>query len=188
MRARELNDIKNTHFIKAQVFKILLRILPMILILTFSTALTVGCRGEVNKYHAELYSLKYAYMTAEFAESNRTYGTYYEDADGETIKDTDSPRTRTHIISNEDEFAAVFINFPADVDLEKQMIVMYMSTVTNNRACELKKLTLDNGELEITFKVQPVKPGIKDTTMPGTRFLAVVMDKADVDSVEFIQK
>ena len=65
---------------------------------------------------------------------------------------------------------------------------MYMSTVSNNRACELKKLALDNGELEITFKVQPVKPGIKDSTMPGTRFIAVVMDKADVESVEFIQK
>lgn len=173
---------------KAKVFKILFRILPMILILTFVTAVTVACRGEANKYHAELYHLKYADMTAEFAESNRTYGTYYEDADGETIKDTDSPRTRTRIIGNEDEFAAVFINFPADVDLEKQMIVMYMSTVSNNRACRLKKLTLDDGKLEITFKVQPVKPGIKDSTMPGTRFIAVVMDKADVESVEFIQK
>ena len=188
MSVRELNDLKNTHYIKVKVFKILFRILSMILILTFVTAVTVACRGEANKYHAELYRLKYADMTAEFAESNRTYGTYYEDADGETIKDTDSPRTRTHIISNEDEFAAVFINFPADVDLEKQMIVMYMSTVSNNRACRLKKLTLDNGNLEITFKVQPVKPGIKDTTMPGTRFIAVVMDKADVDSVEFIQE
>ena len=156
---------------KAKVFKILFRILPMILILTFVTAVTVACRGEANKYHAELYRLKYADMTAEFAESNRTYGTYYKDADGETIKDTDLPRTRTRIIGNEDEFAAVFINFPADVDLEKQMIV-----------------TLDNGELEITFKVQPVKPGIKDSTMPGTRFIAVVMDKADVDSVEFIHE
>lgn len=188
MRARKLNDLKNSHFMKAKVFKILFRILPMILILTFSTALTVACRGEVNKYHAELYRLKYADMTAEFAESNRTYGTYYEGADGETIKDKDSPRTRTRIIGNEDEFAAVFINFPADVDLGKQMIVMYMSTVSNNRACRLKKLTLDDGKLEITFKVQPVEPGIKDTTMPGTRFLAVVMDKADVDSVEFIQE
>lgn len=65
---------------------------------------------------------------------------------------------------------------------------MYMSTVSNNRACRLKKLTLDNGKLEITFKVQPVKPGIMDSTMPGTRYLAVVMDKADVDSVDFIQK
>ena len=177
MSVREFNDLKNTHYIKAKVFKILFRILPMILILTFSTALTVACRGEANKYHAELYHLKYADMTAEFAESNRTYGTYYE-----------GPRTRTRIIGNEDEFAAVFINFPADVDLEKQMIVMYMSTVSNNRACRLKKLTLDDGKLEITFKVQPVKPGIKDSTMPGTRFIAVVMDKADVDSVEFIQE
>ena len=173
---------------KAKVSKMLFRILPMILILTFLTALTVACRGEASKYHAELYGIDYDDMTAEFAESNRTYGTYYEDADGETIKDKDSPRTRTRIIGNEDEFAAVFINFPADVDLEKQMIVMYMSTVSNNRACRLKKLTLDNGKLEITFKVQPVKPGIMDSTMPGTRFIAVVMDKADVDSVDFIQK
>ena len=157
---------------KAKVSKMLFRILPMILILTFLTALTVACRGEASKYHAELYGIGYDDMTAEFAESNRTYGTYYKDADGETIKDTDSPRTRTHIISNEDEFAAVFINFPADVDLGKQMIVMYMSTVSNNRACRLKKLTLDDGKLEITL----------------TRFLAVVMDKADVDSVEFIHE
>ena len=188
MSVRELNDLKNTHYIKTKVFKILFRILPMILILTFVTAVTVACRGEANKYHAELYHLKYADMTAEFVESNRTYGTYYEGTDGKTIKDKDSPRTRTRIIGNEDEFAEVFINFPADVDLEKQMIVMYMSTVSNNRACRLKKLTLDNGKLEITFKVQPVKPGIKDTTMPGTRFIAIVMDKADVDSVEFIQE
>ena len=63
-----------------------------------------------------------------------------------------------------------------------------MFTSTNNRECRLRKLTLDNGKLEITFKVQPVEPGIKDSTMPGTRYLAVVMDKADVDSVDFIQK
>ena len=61
----------------------------MILILTFLTVVTVACRGEANKYHAELYRLKYADMTAEFAESNRTYGTYYEGADGKTINDTD---------------------------------------------------------------------------------------------------
>jgi len=48
MSVRELNDLKNSHYIKAKVFKILFRILPMILILTFSTALTVGCRGEAN--------------------------------------------------------------------------------------------------------------------------------------------
>ncbi len=171
-----------------KVLKSLFRILAIIFILAFATAAIVACSGDVNKYHAELYSIGYADLNDEFLESNRTYGTYYEGADGKTIKDTDSPRTRTRIIGNEDEFAAVFINFPADVDLEKQMIVMYMSTVSNNRACRLKKLTLDNGKLEITFKVQPVKPGIMDSTMPGTRFIAVVMDKADVDSVDFIQE
>ena len=171
-----------------KVLKSLFRILAIIFILAFATAAIVACSGDVNKYRAELYSIGYADLNDEFLESNRTYGTYYEGADGKTIKDTDSPRTRTRIIGNEDEFAAVFINFPADVDLEKQMIVMYMSTVSNNRACRLKKLTLDNGKLEITFKVQPVESGIKDSTMPGTRYLAVVMDKADVDSVDFIQK
>ncbi len=102
-----------------------------------------------------------------------------EGLDPETL-----PETRTVLIDEKDEFDAAFVACPFEVDLEKEMIVVYVISFTNSRPTVIKKVSFTDGVLSIKMENKRAKWGVKDACMPYQRYVVVKLDKLDVDEVK----
>ena len=120
----------------------------------------------------------------DFIKSNRTYGALYWNEIGELVEDITSPKFRTFIVTEKAQLEDIFSVYP-DIDLEKNMIVMYVFTAIYVRALKITNITLFNEKLKIDFKYQKGKPDHNDATSPQTRFLVLRMNKLDIDTLEF---
>ena len=122
----------------------------------------------------------------EFLKANRTYNVDYMDENGDWFLDLTSPKFRTYIIREKAQTDEIFSICP-DIDFEKDMIVMYAYTSIygSNRYHIIKKITLNNKNLKIDYKISAGKLGAFDAPGPRTRFLVLKMDKLDIDTVEF---
>lgn len=145
---------------------------------------------EAKKYHAEFYDDVEEFMNDEFLKENRVGNAYYpneyyiEGVNERFTYDETSPRTRTFIVTDEEEFAKMFDSFPAEIDFASQMLVVYMFRVINGRPHHMRKLKVEDGKLSIRIKEENCNSD--DTTMPGRKCVAIVMDKTEAMSVEFI--
>ena len=112
-------------------------------------------------------------MNDEFLKENRVGNAYYpneyyiEGVNERFIYDETSPRTRTFIVTDEEEFAKMFDSFPAEIDFASQMLVVYMFRVINGRPHHMRKLKVEDGKLSIRIKEENCNSD--DTTMPGRK-------------------
>ena len=87
------------------------------------------------------------YFTDDFWEENRIGGIVYkngnrdpDDSEGEEyILDENSPKFRTHIISCQQEYDRVFIDF-YDIDFEKEMVLVYLTSGLGNETFIIKNI------------------------------------------------
>ena len=94
------------------------------------------------------------------------------------------PEFRTYIITEKTQLDEISSVYP-EIDFKKEMVVMYAFTCCyNGRKLKIKSITL-NKSLEIEFKYVKNIPGVLDGSSPQTRFLALKMDKLDIDTVKF---
>jgi len=140
-------------------------------------------------FNAKGIGLPLAYRE-DFLKANRTYGAYYWNGNGDPNDsinweyDETSPRYRTFIITEKARLDEIFSVYPA-VDFEKEMVVMYVYTSTHGGGIKITSVTLVGKNLKIDFKPARGKPGYNNETTPQTSFLALRMDKLDIDTVEF---
>ena len=161
----------------------------LVCLLVCAAGVLTAC-DEAKKYHAEFYDDVEEFMNDEFLKENRVGNTYYpneyyiEGVNERFTYDETSPRTRTFIVTDEEEFAKMFDSFPAEIDFASQMLVVYMFRVINGRPHHMRKLKVEDGKLSIRIKEENCNSD--DTTMPGRKCVAIVMDKTEAMSVEFI--
>lgn len=152
------------------------------------TGLLVAC-NEAKKYHAEFYGDVEESMNEDFLKENRVGKAYYpneyyiEGVNERYVYDEISPLTRTFIVNDEEEFVKMFDSFPTEIDFEKQMLIVHMFRVINGRPYHMKKLQVEGGILRVEIKEENCNSD--DTTMPGRKCVAIVMDKAEIASAEF---
>lgn len=160
----------------------------LVCLLGCAVGVLVAC-NEAKKYHAEFYDDVEEFMNDEFLKENRVGNAYYpneyyiEGVNERFTYDETSPRTRTFIVTDEEEFAKMFDSFPAEIDFASQMLVVYMFRVINGRPHHMRKLKVEDGKLSIRIKEENCNSD--DTTMPGRKCVAVVIDKLEIASVEF---
>lgn len=154
----------------------------------YAAGVLVAC-NEAKKHHAEFYDDVEQFMDDEFLKENRVGKAYYPNEyyiEGITERffyDEISPRTRTFIVDDEESFAQMFNVFPVEIDFEKQTLIVYMFRVINGRSHYMNKLQVEGGILRVKIKEENRKSD--DTTMPGRKCVAVVIDKLEIASVEF---
>ncbi|MDR1094605.1 MAG: hypothetical protein LBL66_10720 [Clostridiales bacterium] len=151
----------------------------------------VGCG---NKYNAVVVDSGLVFRK-EFLKANRTYGvTYYNedyDKDGdrtdEYLVDRMSPKFRTFIIKEQNEFDDIFTDFSTEVNFEKELLLIYLFTSVYHRPCKIQSMKLDGETLKIDFKMKNAKPGVKDASVPEQRYLVIKMKNLDISAAEFVR-
>ena len=150
--------------------------------------------NEAEEYHAAYYDDVCGAMKKEFLYANKVKAYYCNPLYIEGVTEwTDryiyaenAPTARTFIVTDESEFSLMFSSFPTDVDFANQMVVIHMFTVINARAHYFERLTVDGEVLRVEISEERVPPDFADTTMPGCKCVAVLMDKAEITSAEFV--
>lgn len=148
-----------------------------------------GCGGNKLPYNAVMYGEIYTnrtWLQDEFYEANLTSGSW-SSVQEEYVSSEAYPPTRTRIITNSAEYNEVFKSFPVDVDFEKTMIVMHCFTTASSGNYEIKNIILDEQSLTINYK-HPVSKGKTppNASKPLTKWVIVMMDKLDIETVEFV--
>lgn len=152
---------------------------------------TTPNNDESTKYHTEYYDAVDEVMDKEFLYTNKVKA-YYRNPnyiEGVTewfdryIYAENAPTSRTFIVTDEEEFAKMFDSFPAEIDFASQMLVVYMFSVINGRPHHMRKLKVEDGKLSIRIKEENCNSD--DTTMPGRKCVAIVMDKTEISSAAF---
>lgn len=154
------------------------------------TACDTPNNDESTKYHVKYYDAVDEFMDQDFLYANKV-NAYYRNPnyiEGVTewldkyIYAEHAPTSRTFIVTDEEEFAKVFDSFPAEIDFASQMLVVYMFRVINGRNHYLRELTVKDGVLNVTLEEEHISSDVADTTMPGCRCVAIVMDKTEIRS------
>lgn len=138
-----------------------------------------GCRGE--NYNAEVYDTAIEWMTSDYIAENTTRNSSITESES-------APITITNIIAIQSDFNNAFIEFPPEVDFEKEMLIIYFFTgdiiinqVTGDRifSYKIKSINIANEKLNIVFTKKTLVSG--PTGSPPTQeCLVVKMDKTHV--------
>ena len=145
----------------------------------FSLALFIpaGC----GNYNAEIYDNAQTFLTEEYSQKNEIR-IYYDQ------QDENLPETITKVVADKATFDKAFESFPQEVDFDKKVVILYFyRDIYWGRSCRIKYMKEQDGKLEIS--VNQKTEGCffrKDGTPPKKRCLAIVMDKTEIDTVDFI--
>lgn len=145
-----------------------------------------GCY-KLIPYHALMYGNVYEnrhYFNDEFYENNLTEGSWSEKEDS-YVSGENYPKERTVIINNENDFNVTFKDFPVDVDFDKSIIVLHCFTTSSGSKYKIKSIKKDNETIVIKYKTIREKFPIPNASMPITKWVIVVMDKINFETVQF---
>lgn len=179
---------------------------PICVILTLVLCICGLCacnEQDVGKeYGATLINDVYKFMRENFLEENRTYGVFYkvnsydEETDTWTekmVQDTEGPKTREFIITNEEEYLRMFKDLSSiDINFETQMLVVHMFSKGFSRPLKMVEIKIDGNVLLVKYRKDPedniIRGHIDDGCMPGQGCVAIVMNKYDITSARFEYK
>ena len=71
------------------------------------------------------------------------------------------------------------------MDLEKSMILMHGFTTASGSSYEIRDVFIEDRVLTIKYMYIPVKRSPPNASMPMTKWVIVVMDIVDTETVEF---
>ena len=161
-------------------------------LIPLSLAAFVGCESikgeEIMPYNAKIGLGGDIRFREDFLKENLIYGSYYNGENWEYVDET-FPKFRTYIITEKAQLDEIFSVYP-DIDLKKDMVVMYAYSSSYNNIHYQKKLisiALTNKHLKIEFKIVRKKSSGNNAHMPQLSFLPIRMDKLDIETVEFAQ-
>ena len=102
------------------------------------------------------------------------------------MEDETSPETRAFVIKSQEQFDEAFIAFP-EINLEKEMILVYLYTSDYVRQCKIRRIKPENGTLKISIKIKKAKFGHHKPAFPHQTFFVVKMNKFEIENVEFVR-
>ncbi len=160
------------------------KIICLGVLLVMCLGLFIGCGG--NKYNAIVISDGYTFKP-NFLKENRTRDSHYLDENGElAVAEGESyPQYRVFCFKSQAESDAVFSNFSASIDYEKEMLIIYFFTSYNSSLCKIDKVILEANVLIIRYKYEKPQNRGDNITIPMQRCLIVKIDKLEVESIEF---
>lgn len=94
----------------------------------------------------------------------------------------------TYIVNTKEDFDSMFVSFPAEVDFDTQMMCVYVWCCTTGGELKLDNLDVNDEKLEIQYslKVKPA-PGTTSMAEPHLRYMALVLNRIEIDSVKFTE-
>lgn len=147
--------------------------------------------GKV-RYNAKIYNMSEESFLSSFLEENKVKGAYYKNPDyaegsDKYYYDETSPAYRTFIVNNLDDYSLAFAGDELGVNLDKEMILIYIFADVNPcRNYLLNKVVIDGETAKVYFGLE--KSDKKDATAPYQRVLIVKMEKLDISEAEFIKQ
>lgn len=157
------NTVKKTKFIA----------IGLVMLMIFVTLM--GCAGD--KYNTELFDATQL-LKAEFINDNPISdiynGTY--------------PTSRTFIIDNQEKYNQMFNeSAQLNINFDTHMIVTYTFYSIYRRDNKLVNVEVDDKTLFITYEKEK-KEGVGDACAPYQQWLAVKLEKVEVEIVVFEEK
>ena len=154
-------------------------------ILCLALFLPMGCKKY--PYNAVMYgnaTKNKAWLNDEFYEENLT-GKSWSFVQEIYVSNDEDPETRTVKIADREAFNKTFKEFPEEVDFEKSMILMHGFTTASGSSYEIRDVFIEDRVLTIKYMYIPVKRSPPNASMPMTKWVIVVMDRVDTETVEF---
>jgi len=106
-----------------------------------------------------------------------------------TWRDEDWVESQDFIITSKFKFNKLFKDFPCEIDFKKQMLLIHVSTVTDNgRDRYFKGLERESELLKVNYEIEAYPPGSIGASSPIARYLALVIDKTNISNCKFILK
>ena len=143
--------------------------------------LALSIPAGYGNYNAEIYDNAQTFLTEEYSQKNEIR-IYYNQ------QDENLPETVTKVVADKATFDKAFESFPQEVDFDKKVVILYFyRDIYWSRSCHVKSIENHDGKIEIT--VNQKKEGCffkKDGAPPIKRCLAVVMDKTEINTVDFV--
>ena len=158
-------------------------------VLIMCLGLFTGCGGNKLPYDAVMYGEIYTnrtWLQDEFYEANLTDGSW-SSVQEEYVSGDAYPQKRTIIIADSTEYKKVFKDFPLDVNFENAMIIMHGFTTSSGNPYEIKSIILDEQSLTVNYRhTTSKKSNTPNASAPLTKWVIVVMDKLNTETVEFV--
>lgn len=156
--------------------------------------LAVAFAGCADKYHAKLFDRAEQWIDEGFLKENRVQAFYPNDdfKEGEEnserfIYDGNSPKNRTFVIKDSKTFGEIFAKYTGDVDFGSKLVVLHVfASCYPSREYYLKGVALSKENLTVKYKVE-ARRFIADAATPAQRCLMLTMDRAEINSAEFIE-
>ena len=171
-----------------------LAVLTMVLLLLI-TPLS-GCSKW--RYNAEIYAhtgfdlvdpvFYYSHMISGVSYYNPEYDDTALNPPEQYLRDDTMPETRTYIITDKTLFETIYLEDQCDVDFEKQMVLLHIYAKKGSDNLEIDKINVEQATLNVYIKKVKNKKGVLTGIPPHARCITIIMDKLDVDTVNFIIK
>ncbi len=154
----------------------------------------------INRYNATLYSNANNFIDTEFYYNNKLYDTHYLNpnyVEGVTpesekmIRYLDGPYSRTFIITTKEEYDEIITNEQLAVDFEKQMVVLYMFSISYpNLEYHLRNIYINDDILTIKYKAGDYDWNDRNNHLPYSyaRCFLITINKLDIKEVKFKQE
>ena len=140
--------------------------------------LAVAFAGCADKYHAKLFDRAEQWID-DFKEG--------EENSERFIYDGNSPKNRTFVIKGSKTFGEIFTKYTGDVDFSSKLVVLHVfASCYPSREYYLKGVALSKENLTVKYKVE-ARRFIADAATPAQRCLMLTMDRAEINSAEFIE-
>lgn len=143
----------------------------------------VACSG--NKIEIDFNSSAKDLISSEYLNNNKVGNTFYPTEDGlDHYYDTTSPKERIIIISDEELFKEIFVNYECEIDFNEKIVILYIFADVSPRIYKEKKVSIEEKVLTIEYKDKK-RSNLADDSMPYQRCFMVVIDNVELENVIF---
>ena len=176
------------------------------LLLVLIVGVFCGCADirSIREHNAEIYNVE-DMLLSTFIDEHRLGGMYYENPDyvegvddykDKYYYDLDSPNFWAIIIKDREEFDKAFKENTLNIDFEHEMLLLYVGLGGGGNAeYTLDAVAVDGDKAAVYYEEKSSFPPLgylvipfASASAPVRTFIAVKMNKADITSVDFIEK
>ena len=157
------------------------RMLFLGVLVIMGLVLYAGCGNKKIPYNALLYDNVADCVNEDFKKANITSGL--------TVNDEHLQKSYAWLIISEDDYINKTNESRVNVDFDKQMVVVYtFTTVYATRKYNLRNLTVENDILTVEYEIEKNNGVVGNATHPQQRWFMIMLDKVNVNAVDFIEK
>lgn len=154
------------------------KLTSLILSVTMLLCILTSCSNlSVWRYGVTLYDQAGGWIQSNFATEN------YVIMGG-------TPNKRTFIVDTQEKYNEIFIDGIDELktDFSNRMLIVHTRTFITKRDCWIKNVKVENGNMKISYVIEnkgfPFY-NMGDGSSPYQRWMVLILDKIDIESVEF---